>query len=68
MDEGTCGSNWAITAIGAIEGLNAIKKGKLTRFSTQQLVDCSFDYGNEGCDGGFMDQAFWYVVDNGITT
>jgi len=63
-NQGHCGSCWAFAAVVTLEGAHKISSGELTDLSEQQLVDCSYRYGNHGCEGGWPHAALQYIRDN----
>eukprot|EP01084_Bolivina_argentea_P107049 191435_1 len=70
-NQGQCGSCWAFSATGCTESQSAIANNiygdNIITLSEQELMDCSTSYGNSGCNGGLMDNAFKYIqANNGL--
>merc|ERR1712178_310176 len=65
-DQGQCGSCWAFSTPGGMEGAWQIATGTLTSMSEQQLVDCSTQ--NSGCNGGSMELAFNFAKGVNVAT
>lgn len=67
-DQKRCGSCWAFAAIGSVESAIAISGAALPNLSEQELVDCSTDYDNGGCNGGLPSLGLAYIIDNKISS
>jgi C1A family cysteine protease len=68
-DQGSCGSCWTFGTTGALEGALFVKQKQLFNLSQQNLLDCSWDFGNNACEGGMDYQAFnWIIANGGLET
>merc|ERR1712066_1112794 len=65
-NQGQCGSCWAFSTVGGLEGAWQIGTGSLTSMSEQQFVDCS--KANSGCNGGLMDYGFQFEEGVNVAT
>lgn len=61
-----CGSCWAFSTTGSLEGAYFLATSKLVSFSEEELVQC--DETDTGCHGGLMDTAFEWVKSNALCT
>ncbi|XP_054855888.1 digestive cysteine proteinase 1-like [Eublepharis macularius] len=64
-DQAICGSCWSFATTGVLEGALFLKTGVLTSLSQQALMDCSWGFGNYGCDGGLAWRALEWVKKHG---
>ncbi|KAG0524398.1 hypothetical protein BDA96_07G207600 [Sorghum bicolor] len=62
-NQGQCGSCWAFSMVGSVEGINAIKTGKLRTLSEQEVLDCS---GAGTCKGGDPYKSFDHAMRPGL--
>ena len=69
-DQGKCGSCWAFSTAGAVEGALWLATGSLYQLSAEELVQCATTTGGAsmGCGGGWLDDAFMWMETAGLSS
>lgn len=60
-NQGNCGSCWSFSVTGNIEALWVISGNNATLLSEEELIACDNKGHNEGCEGGLMQAAFYWI-------
>ncbi|XP_024084441.1 cathepsin L1-like [Cimex lectularius] len=63
-----CSACYAFSVAASIQAQMFIKRGKYEPLSKQQIVDCSYNNGNLGCNGGTFLNTLLYVQRHGLMT
>merc|ERR1719164_253718 len=63
-NQAQCGSCWAFSTTGSMEGAIFVQTGTLESLSEQEPVSC--DKVDHGCQGGAMDNGFTFAKTNGL--
>lgn len=61
-----CLSDYAFAAVEAIESRHCIRTGNLLSLSVQQVIDCSDQFGNNGCHTGTIEATYRYIKTRGL--
>jgi hypothetical protein len=65
ISQGQCKADYAFAAVGSIEGISFIHSQKLQAYSAQEVVDCSYNYGNNGCTDGSIKNSLEFILTRG---
>jgi len=64
----TCAGGWAFSATASVESAKLIFSNTNFNLSEKQLLDCAGVTVNNGCSGGYVNNALSYMLHTGIST
>jgi len=65
-DQEDCGGCYAFATTSCIEAHLNIANRFTGALSPQDIIDCSWSMGNEGCDGGWNSDVFAHIIKRGV--
>ncbi|EMD48432.1 cysteine protease 8, putative [Entamoeba histolytica HM-3:IMSS] len=69
-DQAECGGCYAFGSIAALEGRLLVEQGgdaNTLDLSEEEMIQCTREYGNNGCGGGFGSNAYDYIIEHGVS-